>query len=413
MKYYEVQYIIRSKRGKKIIQAQNKLDALNIAKLNKLGVIVKIIETSPPKKEQFEILKDKLLQNARIKSIKLPDLIAAIRQLSVMTSAGISIHDSIKEVANATENKHLKNIFQKLDDDLNIGSSLTESLIPFESQLGEVTIAMVRLGESTGNMGESLSKLANIQEDIWDNAQKFKKAIRYPITVIIAIAIAFIILMLYVVPRFKEIFKKLEAELPMPTKILLGIENILSNYGLFMLGGIIFLIIFTRFMYASNEKFKYFIDKHILSVYLIGKIIFYSTMSRFQLIFTQLIKAGIPIAQALDTSLITIENTHLEKKLKSVKISVQKGVSLTDAFRDTNLYEGMLIQMIRAGEASGNLDAMLEKVTDYYKSKFRDIIDNISSYIEPILIGFLSLMVLLMALGIFMPMWDMAQAIKG
>lgn len=413
MKYYEVQYLIKGKREKKIVQAPNKVDALTIAKLNNPGIIVKILETSAPAEEQIGAFKNKLMQASMKKNIRMPDLIAAIRQLSVMTNAGISIHDSIKEVAKATENRHLKEIFERVDDDLNAGSSFTESLLPFKNELGEVTIAMVELGESTGNMGESLSKLADIQEEIWDNKQKFKKAIRYPITVVVAIAIAFTILMIYVIPKFKAIFDKFNAELPLPTRVLLSIEHALSNYGFFILGGIIFTIVFIRFMYANNSEVKDWTDKHIFSVFLIGKIIYYSTLSRFQLIFTELVRAGIPIAEALDTSLLTVTNTHLRSKLGSVKISVQRGISLTESFRDTGLYENMLIQMIQAGESSGNLDQMLEKVTDYYKAKFSDIIDNISSYIEPILIGFIAVMVLLMALGIFMPMWDMAKAVKG
>ncbi len=413
MKYFEIQYIAKGKRQKKVIQAPNKVDALTMAKLNNPGVITKVLETTPPAGEQFNSFKEKLFNATMKKKIPMPDLIASMRQLSVMTNAGISIHDSVREVAGATENKHLKSIYENVDNDLNSGSSLTESLLPYKSELGEVTIAMVELGESTGNMGESLHKLADIQEDIWDNTQKFKKAIRYPITVIVAIAIAFTILMLYVVPKFREIFEQLNAELPPPTKILLAIEYALSNYGLWILGGLIGFIILIRFLYANNSEFKDVADKRMLKIYLIGNIMFYSTMSRFQLIFTELVRAGIPIAEALDTSLLTVTNTHLRQQLGGVKIAVQKGVSLTEAFRETELYENMLIQMISAGEASGNLDAMLEKVTEYYKAKFSDIIDNISSYIEPILLGFIAGMVLLMALGIFMPMWDLGKAVKG
>lgn len=413
MKYFEVHYLFKGKRDKKIFQANNKVDALTIAKLKNPGIITKVIETSAPAEEQFRIFKEKLL-NASMKSrVKMPDLIAALRQLSVMTNAGISIHDSIKEVANATENANLRGIFEKVDDDLNAGSSFTESLLPFKNDLGDVTIAMVELGESTGNMGESLSKLAQIQEDIWENKQKFKKALRYPITVIVAIVVAFTILMVAVIPKFKAIFDKFNAELPMPTKILLATERIIHNYGWFILAGFILFIFVLRYMYANNPEAKDWMDKNVFKVYLVGKIVFSSTMSRFQLIFTELVRAGIPIAEALDTSLLTVSNTHLKRQLGSVKVSVQRGISLTDAFRETGLYEGLLIQMIKAGEASGNLDQMLEKVTDYFKEKFDNIIDNISGYIEPILIGFIAGMVLLLALGIFMPMWDMAKAIKG
>ena len=131
------------------------------------------------------------------------------------------------------------------------------------------------------------------------------------------------------------------------------------------------------------------------------------------LIFTELVRAGIPIADALDTAVLMVDNETLKEKLSTIKVAVQQGVSLTDAMRNTGLYESMLIQMISAGEQSGSLDKMLGNVTDYYKEKFDDIIDNISSYVEPIMLFFMAGMVLLLALGIFMPMWDLGKAVKN
>lgn len=413
MKYFEVTYLSKGKKLNNVIKSPNRSDAIAIAKIKIPGVILNVKETSAPLEDQFSDFKEKLLGAITQKKIKMPNLIAAMRQLSVMTNAGISIHDSVKEVSNATVDKSLKAIFDSINDDLNSGLSLTQALMSYRDQVGDVTIAMVELGESTGNMSESLEKLSEILEEIEENRQKFKKALRYPTTVVIAIAVAFSILMIYVVPKFKDIFSKLKAELPLPTKILLFMENIVNNYGLYLLAGIIGTIVLIKYLLNNNEEFKKKYDQYILKVYLIGDIIFYATLSRFTLVFTELIRAGIPIADALDTSLLTLENTHLKRRLSAVKTSVQRGISLTEAFRDTGLFEGMLIQMIQAGEQSGTLDKMLEKVTNYFKSRFNQIIDNIASYIEPILLAFIAAMVLLMALGIFMPMWDMAKAVKN
>jgi general secretion pathway protein F/MSHA biogenesis protein MshG len=413
MKYFEVHFLFKGKKDTKVIKAPNKNDALGMAKSKTPGVIISIKETSAPVEDQLENLKNNIMGAITKKSIKMNDLIAAIRQLAVMTDAGISIHDSIKEVSKATVDKTLKEIFEAIDDDLNSGLSLTEAMMSFRYELGDVTIAMVELGESTGNMAESLEKLSQILEEIEENRQKFKKALRYPITVIIAIGIAFTILMVYVVPKFKDIFAKLKADLPAPTKILLFMEHMVNNYGHLLLIGLIATIVTIKYLLKNNEDFKAAYDQYILKVYLIGNITFYATLSRFTLVFTELIRAGIPISDALDTALLTLDNVHLKKQLAAVKTSVSRGVSLTESFRDTGLFEGMLIQMIHAGEQSGTLDKMLDKVTSYFKSKFNDIIDNIASYIEPILLAFIAGMVLLMALGIFMPMWDMAQAVKN
>ena len=413
MKYFEIHSLFKGKKAIKVIKAPNKNDAISMAKSKTPGVIINVKETSASVEDQLENFKNNIMNAIIKKSIHMKDLIAAIRQLAVMTDAGISIHDSIKEVSKATVDKTLKKIFEQVDDDLNSGLSLTESMMSFRHELGDVTIAMVELGESTGNMAESLEKLSEILEEIEENRQKFKKALRYPITVIIAIGIAFTILMVYVVPKFKDIFAKLKADLPVPTKILLFMEHMVNNYGHLLLIGLVIIIVTFKYLLKNNEDFKAKYDQYILKVYLIGNITFYATLSRFTLVFTELIRAGIPISDALDTALLTLDNVHLKKKLAAVKTSVSRGISLTESFRDTGLFEGMLIQMIHAGEQSGTLDKMLDKVTLYFKSKFNEIIDNIATYIEPILLAFIAGMVLLMALGIFMPMWDMAQAVKN
>ncbi|WP_103648494.1 type II secretion system F family protein [Campylobacter concisus] len=412
MKFYEIEYIKDGKRQKMSLKANSKNDVKNRANIQ--GMIVKIKETQVSSiNNDFLDLQEKFNKIFSSSKVKIPALVATIRQLSVMTNAGISIHDGIKETANATEDKRLKTIFQTLDEDLNQGASLTQSIENFQEELGDVTVAMVRLGESTGNMADALSKLASILQEVWDNQQKFKKAIRYPITVICSIILAFIVLMTSVVPQFREIFSQLNADLPLPTKILLNIEYIMSNYGIYIIVVLIAFAFLLKKQYSNDENFRDKVDKYLLKVYLVGKIIFFANMSRFNLIFTELVRAGLPIADALDTAVVTVSNQDIRNKLTAVKVLVGRGISLTEAFRQTGLYEGMLIQMIGAGEQSGSLDDMTQKVTDYYRVKFNDIIDNISNYIEPILLIFIAAMVLLLALGIFMPMWDMAKAVKN
>lgn len=414
MKFFEVEYMANGRRQKMTLKANNRSEAQAIAKNKNAGVIVKVGETkSVPLEEQFADLMSKASTFLGGSKIKINNLIAAFRQLSVMTNAGISIHDSIKEVSKSTEDKRLKAIFATLNDDLNQGQSLTDAITKFKSELGDVVVAMVKLGESTGNMSESLHKLSEILQEVWENQRKFKKALRYPIIVMSAMAIAFVILMLFVVPQFREIFEQLGAKLPLPTIILLSIESALSNYGLYILAGFIATIYIIKYFYRTNHDFKYKFDKFLLKVYLINKIIFYSTMNRFNLIFTELVRAGIPIADALETATLTVENQDIHDKLATIKIAVSRGVSLTEAFRDTQLYESMLIQMLSAGEKGGAIDAMLEKITDYYKAKFSDLVDNISSYVEPIMLLFMAGMVILLALGIFMPMWDLGNAVQG
>ncbi len=413
MNYFEVNFIYSGKRGSEVVKAKTRRQALAIAKAKMPGgTILKAIEVSAPLEDRIEDIKAKIFGSLMEGKIKTENLISSIRQLSVMTNAGISIHDSIREVTKSTEDKQLKAMFGQIDDDLNAGKSLTEAFMPYSYQVGDITIAMIELGESTGNMADALSKLAEILEEMMENSKKLKSAMRYPTTVIIAISVAFTILMMYVVPKFKEIFEKLNADLPAPTKILLFCEHALNTYGLYILMTIIGTVMFHKYKYKNDLEYKRVVDKYILRVYLIGNVIFYASMSRFMLIFTELVRAGVPVVESLETAVMTIENENIKEKLSNVKLAIERGSNLTDSFRDTDLFEGMLIQMIKAGEQGGALDKMLEKVTEYFKSRFKEIIENMSAYIEPILIGFIAGMVLMLAMGIFMPMWDMASAVK-
>lgn len=413
MKYYQLDLLLKGRKESIILKADNREEALHLAKLKKGGVIIRVRETTPPLEERLKDIQDKILSYFKQKKVKPDSLIASVRQLAVMTNAGIPIYDALKEIANSTVDKTLREILHQIAEDINSGLSLSESVENFRYQLGSLTVTMIKLGEQTGNMPEALFTLANILEEIRENIIKFKKAIRYPLITLTAMAIAFVVLIMFVVPKFKAIFERFHAELPLPTKILLWLEHAFSTYGIQILIGFIVIIFTIIYFYRNNETIKYNIDKYLLKVYLIKDIIYFATLSRFTLVFTELVSAGIPVAEALDSSVAMVDNSYIKEKLETVKVYVERGVSLTDSFKETGLFENMIIQMIGAGESSGQLDAMMRKVSDYYRMKFNYILDNMSSYLEPILLTIIAALVLLLALGIFLPMWDMAKAVKG
>ncbi len=413
--YYKVTLKERGQRITKVYEAPDKRAAAAKAKREfPRAVIVQTSETSAPMEE---VLK-KLLKDFRRRGkgkIRMEDKIATIRQIAVMTDAGIPIHDTLEDVAANTTNKKLQEIYHNISADINAGKSISQAMQPYSEEFGHVTIAMTNLGEKTGNFPESYHKLADILESIRDNTAKFKKALRYPLITLTAIAIAFVILIMVVVPRFRSIFEELHADLPVPTKILLTLEYAFSHYGLFLLMIVIGSIYTVIFLYKNNKDFKYQMDKLMIhpKFYLINRVIFLSSMYSYTLVFGELVRAGIPVSEALQTALNMISNDYIRQKLESVNANIGRGMSLTEAFEQTGLFENMLLQMIKAGEASGQLDKMLQKVSDYYNMRFQDIIDNLSSYIEPIMLFFIAGMVLLMAMGIFMPMWDLGHAVKN
>ncbi len=414
MNYYKVTMSRRGKRTAEVIKAKSKISAIRIAKQEFSGFnILKAEETTPDIGSKIGDMLESLKGSFKSK-IDIGNKISSIRQIAVMTDAGISIHDSIDEVAKNTENERLKKIYTTISNDINAGKGIGDSIEPFKEEFGHVAIAMTNLGEKTGNIAGAYHKLADILESIRDNTKKFKKAIRTPLITFAAMGVAFTILIMVVVPKFKEIFEKFKAELPIPTQILLFLENILNNYGLYVLaflGITIFIFIHT---YKSNLNFKYKVDKILVhpKFYLIHKIIFFATMHKYTLVFGELVRAGIPVSEALETAVDMVENLYIKQKLLTVNVNISRGISLSDAFEQTELFENMLLQMIRAGESSGQLDMMLGKVTGYYDSRFQDLIDNLAAYIEPIMLFFIAGLVLLMALGIFMPMWDLGKAVK-
>ena len=413
MMYFTATVLTKGKKEEFGFYAENKKEASSFAKLKYNGIIIKVIETKEPLEEQFKRFKNDLLKNFKKKKIKQDGLISAIRQLAVMVNAGISIHDCLSEIAEATDDQSLKTVFSKLADDINSGHSLSASMENFRFEVGNLTIAMVQLGEKTGNLDEALYSLANMLEEIRANIVKFKKAMAYPRNVMIAMAVAFSVLLTYVVPQFKAIFEQLGANLPLPTVILMTLSNLLVNYGPYVIVTITVAVISFKYMVNNNKQFRFGWHKVLLRMIIMKNIIKFSTLSRFTLVFSELIRAGIPIAEALDTAIEMIDNLPLKQKLLSVRGVVEKGGTLNKGLSETELFENMILQMVRAGEDSGTLDAMIQKVAEYYKMRFDAIIDGLSEAIEPIMLFFIAGMVILLALGIFLPMWDMGNAVQG
>ena len=416
MKYFNVTLMERGKRRNELIKAENKMAAIKMAKYKSTAdiMVIKAEETSAPLGETISEFFDSMKKSFKSK-IPINDKISTIRQIAVMTDAGIAINDTLEDVADNTHNEQLKEIYMKMNSDINAGHSMSDAMEPYKEEFGHVALAMTKLGERTGNISESYHKLADILENIRDNTAKFKKAIRTPLITLVAMGIAFTILIMVVVPKFKDIFSKFKTELPIPTQILLKLEWAFSNYGIYILIAIIGGIFFLKFMYKNNRDFQYQVDKLLIhpKFYLINKAIFLSTMHKYNLVFGELVRSGIPVSEALETAVGMVDNLAIKEQLLTVNANIGRGMNLAEAFAITGLYENMLLQMIKAGEAGGQLDAMLDKVTQYYDMQFQDLIDNLAAYIEPIMLFFIAALVLLMALGIFMPMWDLGKAVKG
>jgi general secretion pathway protein F len=413
MKIYKISMLKKGEQEEIIIKAENKLEAIKKFNAQNKAIIIKVEETDLPFEEKMKELGKIVTAVLSKKKLNYPMFISAIRQLGALTKASISIKDSLDNIGENTTDPLVKEIFLKAAANVDNGLSLSDTFEEYEPYIGNLAVAMIKLGEKTGELGEALEDMADIYENIEENRQKFKSAMRYPIFTLIAMAIAFTVLIMYVVPKFADIFAQLHTELPLPTKILIGAEYALSHYGLYILGIFTILIIIHKYLYKTNKAYKYYFDGLLLKMKIIGPVVKYAALSRFLLVFTKLTKAGIPMVDALSIANSIIDNSVINSKIENVIKAINQGQGLTKSIKENDILDNVTLQMISAGEEAGNLDVMLENASDYYKTQFDLIIDSLGDAIEPIMIGFIGGLVLLLALGIFLPMWDMAKAAKN
>ncbi len=409
MKYFEVVYIRGGEQNSTILVSSHKIDALKQFQAKALGVLVSIEEINEPISIKFEKFKNSLRDASLKKRVPLEPYIASLRQLGVMLDAGISLNQCFEEVVNTTEHRQTREIFRQISQRIEAGESIGNAFEEYTYELGNVSAAIIKLGEQTGTLSEEVNKLANILEELHENRKKLKKALRYPAIVFTVMIIAFVTVIQLVVPQFKEMFEEYDTELPYPTQLLLGLQEFISQNGLFLLGGIVLLVALHSFFYQQKGRYKYFVDTYILRLYLIGKTTRLSMTGRYIFVFNKLTNSGVPIIKALAIAENIIENDYLKTRFATIKESIEEGRSLTEGFQKSEEFESMVIQMIKAGESSGSLNPMLVKVDKYYSEKYSDLVDNISTYIEPIMIIVLAGFLLLLALGIFLPMWSMAD----
>lgn len=412
MKYFEIIYALGGEQNRMILKSPHKLEAVKKFQEKPLGALISIDEINEPFSVKIEKLKASFASSSLKRKLPLEPYIASLRQLAVMLDAGIPINNCFDEIISMTSHKQTKEIFQQIALKIESGSAITEAFTDFSYELGNVSPAIISLGEQTGTLSEAVEKLANILDEIHENRKKLKKAMRYPLIVITVMIAAFIAVIQMIVPQFKEMFEELGSELPYPTQLLLGIESFFKSYGILIMISLFSLIMIHKMLYHKSDAYKYFIDKQILKLYLFGRITHLSMTGRFIFVFDKLTNSGVPIINALQIAKNIVENAYLKERFGVMEDAIEEGRSLTDGFEECGQFESITVQMVKAGESSGSLNKMLEKVNRYYNAKYNDLVDNISTYIEPIMIAFIAAFLTLLALGIFLPMWSMADAME-
>jgi general secretion pathway protein F/MSHA biogenesis protein MshG len=376
-----------------------------------LGRVIEVKEIPVPFSERIRYLTDLIKSRLMKKKVDIYAYIAALRQLTVMVKAGISLKDSLEDIGKYTEDETVKEIFLAAAEAIDSGKTLSSVFERYEAYVGGISVAMITLGEQTGDIVMALENLANIYEKMANNRKRMVKALRYPITTLIAIAGAFVFLVMFVVPKFKSIFAELKADLPLPTKILLGAEYILSHYGWFVAAGIVIAGIVHSFMYKTSKHYKYRADALALKTFLIKDVILFGSMQRFLMVLGTLIRSGIPLIDALKIAQGILGNAVLQEKVTYIIRGINQGRGLGEMLKEVEILDFIALKMIEAGEKSGDLDEMLTRAANYYDEKFDAVIDNMQAAIEPIMMLVIGGLVLLIALGVFMPMWNLGQAV--
>lgn len=338
----------------------------------------------------------------------LDDLILFCRQMYTLNKAGVPIIRGITGLQESTRNvvlsEALKNILLELESGRELSSAMAQQGEIFSSLM----ISMVRVGENTGKLEEAFLQLSAYLELERDTRNRIKSAMRYPMFVIVAISLAIGIVNVFVIPAFAGVFKGMNMELPWQTQALIGLSDFTVAYWPYMLGMIV-IAVFSFNNYIKTTSGKYRWDKAKLHFPIVGSIINRALLARFARTFAMATKSGVPLIQALGVVAKAVDNDYVAEKILSMRNGIERGDSLTRTAVATGLFTPLVLQMLNVGEETGAVDDMLNEVADFYEREVDFELKGLAAAIEPILIVFVGILVLILALGVFLPMWDMTK----
>ncbi|MFQ5686860.1 MAG: type II secretion system F family protein [Candidatus Scalindua sp.] len=342
------------------------------------------------------------------RKINAKDIILFNRQLSTLFAAGIPLLRAIEGIAEQMENKLFRKVLSSISTDIQSGSSFSDALTKHPKVFSSLYVNMVRAGEASGTLDETLKRLASLAEHDMKTRARMKAATRYPKIVISVMCIAVVILMTCVVPNFMEIYKQVDLELPLATRMLIAANSIFLNYWYFLFAGA-GCIYFVFRAYIKTGQGRRNLDIFKLKVPIFGAIYLKIAMSVFARTMSSLNRSGLSIIANLEICSEVVQNIPISEVINDIKESVKRGESIAVTMKKSRFFTPMVIQMMSAGEESGELDNMLVKVSEYYDMEVDYAIKNIASLIEPVLLAFLGAVVLFLMLAIFLPMWDMVK----
>jgi len=395
-------YKARDKFGKSVgglMEGDSEAAVAN--KLKSMGYVPVSVTKAKAEPKAFKVFN-------RFTSVNFSDLNMFTRQLAVLQKAGLPILLSFGALRDQTQNKALKDAITQIARDIEAGAELAPAFAKHPKIFNDIYVNMIKIGEASGGLDKALERLATLGEHDEQIRSRIKAATRYPIMVVAAIGIAFLILTTLVVPRFASLYSQFTVALPLPTRILIGLNTIITKYWL-LAALLVAGLLFGLKRYVNTEKGKFLWDSMKLKIPVFGPLVVKLSMSRFTRITGALMRSGINMIQVLDLASGGAGNTLIARTIENIKVSVNEGKGMTEPMKVSGMFPPVVIQMVDVGEKTGKMDELLLHVANYYDQQSDHTINNLTTLIEPMLIFVLGCAVLFMALGIFLPMWNMMK----
>jgi len=340
------------------------------------------------------------------------DVLLFTRQLHTLLKAGVPIMRALGGLRDSSSNPAMQDMLRSIRESLDQGRDLSMSLARHPKVFTPFYLAMVRVGEMTGRLEEIFLRLFDHMAFERFMREQVKSALRYPSFVVAVMIIAMVIINIFVIPQFAQVFKGFGAELPFMTRLLIGISDFFVAWWPAMLIGVVAAAFAFR-QWIGTTAGRYRWDRIKLQIPIAGKIVRKATLARFARSFALAARSGVPIIQALSNVAMTVDNAWIAEKIERMRDGVERGESVLRSAISTEVFTPVVLQMIAVGEESGALDDLMEEVAGMYQNEVEYELKTLAQQIEPILIIMLGVMVLILALGIFLPMWDLGRVALG
>ena len=337
------------------------------------------------------------------------DLLLFSRQMYTLLKAGVPIMRALAGLQESTQNPTFSAMLQDLRESLDSGRELSTAMRRHPKVFSPFYVSMVQVGEMTGMLDETFIRLYDHLEFERDMRERIKTAMRYPSFVIAAMVIAMVIINIFVIPAFAKVFAGFHAELPMLTRMLMGFSGFMVQNWLLMLAMIIGAVMGFRF-YTNTVDGRYKWDRYKFKLPVAGDIILKATLSRFARSMALSFKSGMPILQGMNVVSMVVDNEFMRSRIEQMRDGIERGESILRTAVATGVFTPVVLQMIAIGEETGDMDGLMFEIAAMYQREVEYEVKTLSSKIEPILIVALGIMVLIVALGVFLPMWDLGKA---